>query len=106
MTTTPETVAARLDAAGGRCECVGGCGKPHRKAKDGRCHILHSRRYPLVLAPPDPTTPWVAAACLTPGELCVWCSTCLAATERIIRRARADARAAEQGGLFDTGHAA
>ena len=95
----PDTVDARIAAAQRRCECTGGCGRPHRKRPDGRCHVETTTTHPLVLAPAQAGTPWAEAARLAPAELTVWCPGCLAAAERSHRRAAADQHATSQSVL-------
>ena len=95
----PTIVAARIEAAAGRCECAGACGSDHPKGS-GRCVNEHHARRPLTLAPSTPGGPWLPAARTPVAELRVWGPTCLTGTDRAARRAGTEAVLAAQPGLF------
>ncbi|MGL5824782.1 MAG: hypothetical protein ACRCYU_08190 [Nocardioides sp.] len=76
---------ARVTDAGGRCECVRACDRPHRRVGDGRCHITDESRHRLVLAPSQFGLTWQAVAA-APAQLGVWCPSCLIHADRAHQR--------------------
>lgn len=97
---------AKVAAAGDRCECIGPCGREHRREHDGRCHVIDGPAHRLVVAPAAPAVAWTVAARLPGDALAVWCPGCLTEAERAARRDRTAAHAARQDDLFTTGAAA
>lgn len=74
---------AAMQAAGYRCTCIGGCGRPHAKDSAGRCKREHKPWLHLVAAPARPTgNPHADMA----AEQVAYCPTCydghLSATQR------------------------
>ncbi|MCD9144361.1 hypothetical protein [Streptomyces albireticuli] len=95
-----------MGAAGGRCQCEGACGQPHKSG--GRCpreHDQHAGKHSgpirLLAAPADPLTTDRAAAALPAGQLRAWCPTCLGAARRAAQRTARTKPVPGQDGLFD-----
>ncbi|MFJ2779189.1 hypothetical protein [Kitasatospora sp. NPDC087315] len=102
---------AVMNAAAGRCQCRGTCGKNH--AKDGgRCPHIHggyAHRHGggtihLIAAPTDPAgllLPPHQAAALPKQRLAAWCPPCHDATRTTARKnQQASAQVAEPDALF------
>lgn len=90
------------DRAGGRCECAGECGSPHRKG-GGRCHV--EDHWPdwcdLTVTPADAGESIETAARLPCVALRLRCSGCWRALRHAASaRARESAQAA-QPALFE-----
>ena len=102
---------AKIEAAQGRCECTGQCGRSHgtgaARQRDagggppGRCHVEDGPGRRLTVAPAAPGLPWTVAARLPDDALAVWCAGCLTGAERAERRHRAAEHTAQQPDLFD-----
>lgn len=85
-----------ISAAGGRCECEGGCGRTHRK-DGGRCRREGFPGEPLHAVPREPAE-GIAAMRLRAGQLTALCDACHAGL--LAQRRRMD-RAAEQEAISD-----
>ena len=83
------TWQAVIAAAGGRCECTGGCGRTHASGS-GRCPRDSLPGQPLRAVPRAPV-PDVAAAYLAPADLTALCAPC---ADDIEHRERTTAAAA------------
>jgi hypothetical protein len=81
------TWQAVLAAAGGRCECTGGCGRTYGRDGD-RCPRESLPGHPLRAVPRTPA-PDVAAAYLPAAELTALCALCADAIGRQGRPAAA-----------------
>lgn len=102
---------AKIEAAQGRCECTGQCGRSHGSVSarqhdagggpPGRCHVEEGPGRRLTVAPAAPGLPWTVAARLPNDALAVWCAGCLNGAERAERRHRAAEHTAQQPDLFD-----
>lgn len=105
------TQDSKIDAAQGRCECTGQCGRSHGTvaahqrdaggSPPGRCHVEDGPGRRLTVAPAAPGLPWTIAARLPDDALAVWCAACLTGAERAERRHRAAEHTAQQPDLFD-----
>lgn len=93
-----------IDAADGRCQCTGSCGKRHldKDRKPGRCdheqgqHLSKVGEIRLVAAPEDVTSKYPP-----PGvALLAWCQPCFDGRRRLINRAAKQAPP-QSDGLFD-----
>jgi hypothetical protein len=92
---------AVMDAAGGRCQCIGQCGQSHRRT-ESRCLKQHDvNRVRLIAAPADPATPEIAAAALSATALRAWCPACHTGTRRAAHRTAVAVPSTDQCGLFD-----
>jgi hypothetical protein len=74
------TWRAVMAAAGGRCECTGGCGRTHASC-GGRCPRESLPGHPLRAVPRTPV-PDVAAAYLPAAGLTALCTPCADAIGR------------------------
>jgi hypothetical protein len=91
-----------VGAAGGRCECTGGCGRKYSKS-GGRCTRGNSPPLHAVAARPAATGP-VGEMQLRAGELIALCDLCHAGVQADRRRqdrvAAAARLASDQGTLW------
>jgi hypothetical protein len=87
-----------MDAAGGRCQCPGGCGHAH--ARTGTACPRTRWDAVLSIASADLTLSDVGAASVPTAQLLVWCEGCRKATTTAQRKARA-AETPAPAGLFD-----
>jgi len=71
---TRTLTALGILAPDARCECVGGCGREHKKTGDNRCHVIDAPGHPLALVAAGRTT--VKAAELGRDDLVAWCPVC------------------------------
>jgi hypothetical protein len=83
------TWQAVIAAAGGRCECTGGCGRPHTR-DGGRCVRESLPGRPLRAVPRAPV-PGPAAAYLAAADLTALCGPCADDTGRLQRTTAAAA---------------
>jgi hypothetical protein len=74
------TWQAVMAAAGGRCECTGGCGRTHASGS-GRCPHESLPGHPLRAVPRTPV-PDVAGAHLPAADLTALCAPCADAIGR------------------------
>jgi len=77
-----------------RCECVGACGREHRKTGDGRCQVTDHPAHPLTLTAPGESA--AAIARLPRERLRVLCHACATGADRAASRARVEHAHAEE----------
>lgn len=73
---SPAAWAPVVQAAGGRCQCTGSCGRTHSKTQF-RCDREHDQAGTrLLVAPVDLALPATQAARLPHADLRAWCPDC------------------------------
>ena len=70
-----------IDAAGGRCECRGACGRKHNGDPAGRCTRENTQTAPLHAVPREPVTTR-AAVSLPASAMHALCGPCHDTTAR------------------------
>lgn len=65
-----------VDAAAGRCECAGWCGKRHGRRADARCTVVDASNLPLHVVPAFDGVTAQQAETLGPQDLFAVCRGC------------------------------
>ncbi len=88
-----------LLAIGYRCECTGDCGKAHKKAGDGRCHVEDHPSHPLALLSPGKVLTDAVSA--SRDDLVAWCPACQDQHAKTARMVAASVPDPDQLDIFD-----